>query len=60
MCIRDRGSGVAAGATSSAQIEGTLTASVDLVAAGVSLVKHPHGGVAIGSQQTAQPTPTES
>lgn len=55
-----KGSGVAAGATSSAQIEGTLTASVDLVAAGVSLVKHPHGGVAIGSQQTAQPTPTES
>ncbi|MEJ2803138.1 phage baseplate assembly protein V [Comamonadaceae bacterium PP-2] len=54
-----KGSGMAAGATASAQIEGTLAASEDLIAAGVSTVKHTHGGVAFGSQQTAQPTPTE-
>ena len=39
-------------------VTGTLTASVDVVAAGVSLVEHPHGGVQPGTGQSDRPVPT--
>ncbi len=50
-----RGSGVAAGAGSSAEIDGTLRATQDVVAAGISLRTHPHGGVQRGNSNTDQP-----
>lgn len=49
------GSGVAEGAKSSAEITGLLRVSQDVVAAGVSLVRHPHGGVQPGSGNSGGP-----
>jgi phage baseplate assembly protein V len=37
------------------QVEGTVTASEDVVAAGISLVQHRHGGVTPGGGQTGAP-----
>lgn len=36
-------------------INGTLEVSVDVIAAGISLVKHVHGGVAPGPEDTKEP-----
>lgn len=41
--------------TGNQTITGKITASVDVVAAGISLVKHAHGGVMPGSGITGQP-----
>jgi phage baseplate assembly protein V len=41
--------------TGNQTITGKITASVDVVAANISLVKHPHGGVISGSGITGQP-----
>jgi phage baseplate assembly protein V len=41
--------------TGNQTVTGKITASVDVVAAGISLVKHPHGGVMPGSGITGQP-----
>ena len=38
-------------------IDGLVTVTRDVVAAGISLVKHPHGGVQSGNAQTGAPTP---
>lgn len=38
-------------------IDGLVTVTRDVVAAGISLVKHPHGGVQIGNAKTGAPTP---
>jgi phage baseplate assembly protein V len=38
-------------------IDGLLTVTRDVVAAGISLVKHPHGGVQSGNAKTGAPTP---
>lgn len=38
-------------------IDGLVTVTRDVVAAGISLVKHPHGGVQAGNAQTGAPTP---
>lgn len=40
------------------QITGEVAVSVDVTAAGVSLVGHPHGGVTKGSDQTGTPEAT--
>lgn len=50
-----RGSGMAEGAGSSAEINGTLRTTEDVVAAGISLRSHPHGGVQRGNSNTDQP-----
>ncbi|QKV52647.1 phage baseplate assembly protein V [Comamonas antarctica] len=50
-----RGSGKAAGATSSAEIDGTMRASEDVVAGGVSLRNHTHPGVLQGGSNTQPP-----
>lgn len=50
-----RGSGMAEGAASSAEIDGTLRATQDLVADGISLRSHTHGGVQRGGSSTDQP-----
>ncbi|MNJ37358.1 hypothetical protein D3C77_321740 [compost metagenome] len=36
-------------------IDGLVTVSKDVVAAGISLVTHPHGGVKAGSDQSGAP-----
>lgn len=54
------GSGVAEGAQSSAEITGLLHVSEDVVAAGVSLVGHAHGGVQPGSGNSAGPVRGEA
>lgn len=41
--------------TGNQNITGNVTVSVDVVAAGISLVKHPHGGVTPGSGKTGKP-----
>jgi len=41
--------------TGNQTITGKITASVDVVAANISLVKHPHGGVMSGGGITGQP-----
>lgn len=41
--------------TGNQTVTGKITASVDVVAANISLVKHPHGGVMPGSGITGQP-----
>ncbi|WP_055128241.1 phage baseplate assembly protein V [Pseudomonas mediterranea] len=41
--------------TGNHKVTGKVTASVDVVAAGISLVKHPHGGVMPGSGKSGQP-----
>jgi len=41
--------------TGNQNVTGTVTVSVDVVAAGISLVKHVHGGVMPGSGQTGGP-----
>lgn len=41
--------------TGNQTVTGTVTVSVDVVAAGISLVKHTHGGVMKGSAQTEVP-----
>lgn len=41
--------------TGNQTVTGTVTVSVDVVAAGISLVKHTHGGVMKGSAQTEAP-----
>ena len=41
--------------TGNQTVTGTVTVSVDVVAAGISLVKHTHGGVMKGSAQTETP-----
>jgi phage baseplate assembly protein V len=38
-------------------IEGLVTVTRDVVAAGISLVKHPHSGVQAGNAKTGAPTP---
>lgn len=38
-------------------IDGLVTVTRDVVAAGISLVKHPHGGVQAGNAKTGAPTP---
>lgn len=38
-------------------IDGLVTVTRDVVAAGISLVKHSHGGVQVGNAQTGAPTP---
>lgn len=38
-------------------IDGLVTVTRDVVAAGISLVKHPHGGVQSGNAKTGAPTP---
>jgi len=38
-------------------IEGLVTVTRDVVAAGISLVKHPHSGVQVGNGKTGAPTP---
>ncbi len=50
-----RGRGIAEGADSSAEIDGTLRATQDLVADGISLRSHTHGGVERGGSSTDQP-----
>lgn len=44
--------------TGNQTITGAVTVSDDVVAAGVSLVKHPHGGVKAGNDQSGTPLPT--
>lgn len=41
--------------TGDVQVDGTLTAAVDVLAAGKSLVGHTHGGITPGSSSTAPP-----
>jgi phage baseplate assembly protein V len=41
--------------TGNQNVTGKVTVSVDVVAAGISLVKHPHGGVMPGSGKTGKP-----
>ncbi|APC15104.1 baseplate assembly protein [Pseudomonas frederiksbergensis] len=41
--------------TGNQNITGKVTASVDVVAADISLVKHPHGGVKSGNEQSGEP-----
>ncbi|WP_460088173.1 phage baseplate assembly protein V [Pseudomonas sp. H1_B04] len=41
--------------TGNQNVTGEVTVSVDVVAAGISLVKHPHGGVMPGSGKTGKP-----
>lgn len=38
-------------------IDGLVTVTRDVIAAGISLVKHPHVGVQVGNAQTGAPTP---
>ena len=38
-------------------IDGLVTVTRDVVAAGISLVKHPHGGVQSGNAKTGAPSP---
>ena len=42
--------------TGNQNVTGKVTVSVDVLAAGISLVKHPHGGVQTGSGMTGAPT----
>ena len=51
-----RGSGVAAGASGAADIQGTLRTTSDVIASGVSLTGHKHGGVQTGGGSTSGPT----
>lgn len=44
--------------TGNQDVTGTVTVSVDVVAAGISLVKHPHGGVMPGPSKTGVPEAT--
>jgi phage baseplate assembly protein V len=44
--------------TGNQTITGAVTVSDDVVAAGVSLVQHPHGGVKAGNDQSGAPLPT--
>lgn len=41
-----------------ATLKGTVTTTVDVIAAGVSLVKHPHKGVERGNDESGSPVPT--
>ena len=41
--------------TGNQNVTGTVTVSEDVVAAGISLVEHPHGGVMPGSGKTGKP-----
>jgi len=50
-----RGSGVAEGASSVAEIDGTLRTTQDVIASGVSLTGHRHGGVENGGGNTSPP-----
>lgn len=50
-----RGSGMAAGAGSSAEIVGTLQTTEDVVAGGISVRRHDHGGVQRGGENTDKP-----
>ncbi|QKV52387.1 phage baseplate assembly protein V [Comamonas antarctica] len=50
-----RGSGKASGAGSSADIEGTLSTTQDVVANGISLAGHVHGEVLRGGDNTSSP-----
>ncbi|WP_095159265.1 phage baseplate assembly protein V [Pseudomonas sp. Irchel 3E13] len=43
--------------TGNQTVTGTVTVSQDVLAAGVSLVQHPHGGVMPGSGQSGKPLP---
>lgn len=51
-----RGSGTAAGANGAAEIQGTLRTTGDVIASGVSLTGHKHGGVQTGGGSTSGPT----
>ena len=51
-----RGSGIAEGASSVAEIDGTLRTTQDLIASGVSLRFHRHGGVDRGGYETNEPS----
>ena len=51
-----RGSGVAAGSSGAADIQGTLRTTGDVVASGISLTSHKHGGVQTGGGNTGGPT----
>ena len=50
-----RGSGTAEGANGAAEIQGTLRTTQDVIASGVSLRTHPHGGVYPGSGNSGGP-----
>lgn len=43
--------------TGNQNVSGKVTVSIDVVAAGVSLVKHPHAGVKSGGDQSGGPIP---
>ncbi|SDU87992.1 phage baseplate assembly protein V [Pseudomonas mucidolens] len=44
--------------TGNQNVTGKVTVSIDVVAAGVSLVKHPHTGVRAGGDQSGAPVPS--
>ncbi|MGL6094161.1 MAG: phage baseplate assembly protein V [Pseudomonas paracarnis] len=44
--------------TGNQNVTGKVTVSIDVVAAGVSVVKHPHGGVRFGGDQSGAPIPS--
>lgn len=44
--------------TGNQNVTGKVTVSIDVVAAGVSLVKHPHTGVKFGGDQSGGPVPS--
>lgn len=44
--------------TGNQTITGKVDVSIDVVAAGISLVKHPHGNVKFGNDQSGGPLPT--
>lgn len=44
--------------TGNQNVTGKVTVSIDVVAAGVSVVKHPHGGVRSGGDQSGAPIPS--
>ncbi|MGE8065581.1 phage baseplate assembly protein V [Pseudomonas sp. NPDC089569] len=41
--------------TGNQHVTGTVTVSKDVIASGISLVNHPHGGVKFGSDQSGKP-----
>lgn len=50
-----RGSGIAEGASSVAEIDGTLRTTQDVIANGISLTGHDHGNVQNGDGRTSKP-----
>ena len=44
--------------TGNQTVTGQVQVSIDVIAAGVSLVKHPHGGVKAGGDQSGAPIPS--